>query len=422
MTEHIQIIGRKIYLIRSKEIKIPKGKPNSEILTLINISQTLLEKDEKSVDWHFIMEHLIGINIAQNIAILTFPELSPIASQGFPENYPWQNVNGMWLVPQQLEAGQWQISLPVGEYYLLYIENSRKFSQKKMNFLKLLLNIFALRFIPQSTHSKSQNFVVNQKKGRKALKGDYSEIIGESTKILQLLETIDKVAASDVPVLIQGESGTGKELIARALHKYSYRSKGKFISENCAAIPETLLESELFGYKKGAFTGAYQNKQGLFEIADGGTLFLDEVGDMSLSMQKKLLRTLQNGEIRPVGGEKIKKVDVRLVTATNKDMQQAIVNGEFREDLYYRLNVVNLVSPPLRERGGDIRILFLHFLQQTASSMQLPIPGIDDDVWDLLLNYSWPGNIREMQNEVKRIMALLEGDTIRRKDFSSGLR
>ena len=221
--------------------------------------------------------------------------------------------------------------------------------------------------------------------------------------------------------MIQGESGTGKELIARAIHKYSNRANKPYVSENCAAIPEGLLESELFGHKKGSFTGAYQNKQGLFEVANTGTIFLDEVGDMSMAMQKKLLRTLQNGEIRAIGAKTVTHVDVRLITATNKNLVQAIQDNLFREDLYYRLNVVNIVLPALRERGNDILLLFQYFLNQQSEKMNRIIPIVHDDTKQVLLKYSWPGNIRELQNEVKRILALLDKNIITPQDLSPGI-
>jgi transcriptional regulator with PAS, ATPase and Fis domain len=247
---------------------------------------------------------------------------------------------------------------------------------------------------------------------RKDLRFEYSEILGESQALVRVLAMIDKIAGSEVPVLIQGESGTGKELIARAIHHSSKRSSCPFVPENCAAIPETLLESELFGYMRGSFTGAYQDKQGLFEMADGGTLFLDEVGDMSYNMQKKLLRTLQNGEIRPIGGKSIKRVNVRIIAATNKDIKKAMAEGKFREDLFYRLNVVMLRLPPLRERREDIGVLFEHFLHNLTKKAGIESVTITDEVKKRFMAYPWPGNIRELQNEVQRIVALLEGNTI----------
>ncbi len=256
-------------------------------------------------------------------------------------------------------------------------------------------------------------------RGRASLKYDYTEITGDCSPMIEVFSMLDKVIDSNVPVLILGESGTGKELIARAIHFKGPRKKAAYVSENCAAVTETLLESELFGYVKGAFTGASGNKRGLFEVADGGTLFLDEVGDMSPGMQKKLLRALQEGEIRPVGGKSVKHVDTRVIAATNRDLQKMMKEGTFREDLFYRLNVVSVNLPPLRERNGDVRILLDFFLKKTCREMGVE-RKVDDEAMACLLAYRWPGNIRELENEVKRIVALSD-DRIDKALLSPGI-
>lgn len=238
----------------------------------------------------------------------------------------------------------------------------------------------------------------------------YSAIIGDSPAMLSVLGLLDRVAASDLAVLIQGESGTGKELIAKAIHDNSNRSDKPFITENCAAIPETLQESELFGYKRGAFTGADRDRKGLFQMADKGTLFLDEVGDMSLNMQKKLLRALQDGEIRPVGATKSVYVDVRVVSASNRILKEMADRGEFREDLYYRLNGVTLELPPLRDRAEDVPKLAEHFVTRIAAEMGTEAPPIRSDARNAMRRYRWPGNIRELENEMRRCLALLGPD------------
>ncbi len=238
------------------------------------------------------------------------------------------------------------------------------------------------------------------------LKYSYSNIVGTSRRMRELFHLLDKVTESDVPVLIQGESGTGKELVARAIHFNGPRKNRAFVSENCAAIPETLLESELFGYMKGAFTGATANKKGLFETANGGTLFLDEIGDMDMSMQKKLLRALQEGEIRPVGGERTVRVDVRILAASNQDLRKLCAEGRFREDLFYRLNVITVELPPLRDRREDIPLLVERFLDeigQANAGNRLPV---SEDAMDLLVRHDWPGNVRELRNEIHRAAAL----------------
>lgn len=251
----------------------------------------------------------------------------------------------------------------------------------------------------------------------------YAAILGESRPILEVLALVDKVAASNLPVLIQGESGTGKELIARAIHQNSPRKDKPFVTENCAAIPETLLESELFGYKRGAFTGADRERKGLFQTADRGTIFLDEIGDMSLAMQSKLLRALQDGEIRPVGGTVSVRVDVRVVSASNRLLRDLVARHQFREDLYYRLSGVTVELPPLRERGEDILLLAQSFLTRVSAEMKRSPPSFSDDARAALLAHRWPGNVRELDNEIRRCLALLRDEAvIEAKHLSDDLR
>jgi DNA-binding NtrC family response regulator len=242
------------------------------------------------------------------------------------------------------------------------------------------------------------------------------EMIGESRVMRSLFAQLEKVAPTNGRVLIFGESGTGKELIARAIHRLSPRADKPFVKVNCAAIPAELIESELFGYERGAFTGAQGRKKGMFELANGGTLFLDEIGDMSASAQAKVLRALQSGEISRVGGEKTIAVDVRVLAATNKDLELEVRDGRFREDLYFRLNVVPIVSPPLRERRSDIVLLATGFLQEFSVENGLREKPIDEDVLDALAERQWPGNVRELRNVVER-MAILSGDRITLDDL-----
>jgi transcriptional regulator with PAS, ATPase and Fis domain len=225
----------------------------------------------------------------------------------------------------------------------------------------------------------------------------------------QLLSVVDRVIQSDVPVLIYGESGTGKELIAQAIHRNSQRSSGNFVAENCGAIPEPLLESALFGHTKGAFTGAVRARAGLFDVADAGTLFLDEIGEMSPGMQTKLLRALENGEIRPVGSERSHRVSVRVIGATHRNLEELVAKGLFREDLFYRLNVVTLVIPPLRDRVGDVTILARHFLNRYADGRNIALSA---QALALLSAYAWPGNIRQLENEIRRALVLCEGQIL----------
>ena len=237
-------------------------------------------------------------------------------------------------------------------------------------------------------------------------------LVGQSPLMKAVYELILSVAPTQSTVLILGESGTGKELVARAIHTYSRRSDRPFVSINCSAFQETLLESELFGYMKGAFTGAAANKKGLFEYASGGTLFLDEIGETSLPMQVKLLRTLQERKVRPIGGNEETDVDVRVIAASNRDLQQMVREKQFREDLYYRISVIPIDIPPLRKRTSDISLLAFHFLEKFNRQMGKTIRGITSESIRLMESYPWPGNVRELENAVERAMALEKGEEI----------
>ena len=237
-------------------------------------------------------------------------------------------------------------------------------------------------------------------------------IIGQSPKMRAIFDLIQTVAPQSSRVLITGESGTGKELVARAIHENSQRAQAPFITINCGAFPETLLESELFGYMKGSFTGANENRQGLFQAAHGGTLFMDEIGNMSLTMQVKLYRVLQEGKVRPIGSTEESDVDVRIIAATNKDFEKEIAEGRFREDLYYRLSVIPIQVPPLRERREDIPLLARHFLESFRKSMEKSIDGISPEAMSKLEAYDWPGNVRELENTMERAVALETGREI----------
>jgi DNA-binding NtrC family response regulator len=243
-------------------------------------------------------------------------------------------------------------------------------------------------------------------------------IVGESGSMKDIFTTIQKVAGSNATVLINGETGTGKELIAEAIHRNSQRRDNNFVKMNCASITDTLLESELFGHEKGAFTGADRQRIGRFELANDGTLFLDEVGNMSPSTQAKVLRAIQEQEFERVGGSRTLKVDVRLIAATNIDLAAAIRDGKFREDLYYRLNVVNLHVPPLRERTEDILPLARHFVLKLGRELKRPVKGFSEGALEMLRRHDWPGNVRELENTVERAVLMAETDTITEKDLS----
>ncbi len=258
---------------------------------------------------------------------------------------------------------------------------------------------------------------------RKEEKIKFDNIIGTSPAMKAVLTQLEKVLDTRATVCIEGETGTGKELIASAIHHQSQRQSKMFVAQNCAALPENLLESELFGHKRGSFTGADSDKKGLFEIADGGTLFLDEVGEMPLTLQSKLLRVLQEGTIRSVGATVEKQVDVRILCATNRDLSAEVAAGRFRQDLYYRLVVFPIKLPPLRERREDIPALAQHFLRRYANEYRLELPGFSPEALDVLCGYAWPGNIRELENEVQRLMIAAEpGHWIEATDLSPRLR
>jgi len=233
-------------------------------------------------------------------------------------------------------------------------------------------------------------------------------ILGQSPPMLALFELMARVLPSAVPVLIEGETGSGKELVARALHHHGARSHGPWITHNCGATPEPLLESELFGHARGSFTGATSDRAGLFEMSDSGTLFLDEVGEISRESQVKLLRVLQEGEVRRVGESRVRRVDVRLVAATNRSLEEEVRSRRFREDLYYRLRGVRLELPPLRERGADVVLLAEHFLARAAARWGKPVPEVSASLSDRLMSHTWPGNIRELIHEMERALLWLE--------------
>ncbi|UCD64989.1 MAG: sigma-54-dependent Fis family transcriptional regulator [Candidatus Zixiibacteriota bacterium] len=252
---------------------------------------------------------------------------------------------------------------------------------------------------------------------QESVEHELGEIIGQSAEIVEIAKLIGQVAKTDAAVLIFGESGTGKELVARAIHRNSNRHNNGFLSVNCAALPETLLESELFGHEKGAFTGAYFKRIGKFEQAHKGTLFLDEIGDMSMLTQSKLLRVLQEKQFERVGGNETITTDVRIIAATNKSLVQCMKEGSFRVDLFYRLKVVSIYIPPLRERKGDILLLVDHFVNKFAGQLQQPVKKVSKKAMQILSKYNWPGNVRELENNIHTAMVMSKSDTLQPEDF-----
>ncbi len=258
---------------------------------------------------------------------------------------------------------------------------------------------------------------------KRQLQGDnsFDKFIGVSEPVIKLKKLAERIAGTDSTVLIRGESGTGKDLIAKAIHHNSPRSNGPFVTINCAALPENLLESELFGHKKGSFTGAIKDKEGLFKVADGGTFFLDEVGNTSMALQVKLLRVLEDKKIVPVGGTKPIQVDVRLIAATNADLEDEVKAGRFRADLFYRLNVIPIFIPPLRERQEDIVILANYFVSKYCEKMKIPVKTISPEALDCLRTYHWPGNVRELENTIERAVLLSRTKELTLNDFPERL-
>src|SRR5687767_3228749 len=288
-----------------------------------------------------------------------------------------------------------------------YIE--KPLNNEKLNRLKAL--------IPKAL----EKFAVQQKNRELSsqLQGltHYGELTGQSEQMRAVYQLIEAVAPSTASVLILGESGTGKELVARALHSKSDREKGPFFALNCAALPKDILENELFGHEKGAFTGSTNEKQGAFELAHGGTIFLDEVAEMPTDIQVKLLRALESRQVRRLGGKREISVDIRVVAATNKDLEKALADGELREDLYYRLAVVPIYLPPLRERVGDIKLLANEFLIRFSRQNNKKVTGFDDAAWEWILSYNWPGNVRELKNAVERAVIMSRSSTIGAADI-----
>ena len=321
-----------------------------------------------------------------------------------------QEIQSIACVPLSIK------SRPVGAIYMDSLGRQGRFNQGQIEFLEAFANLAAVAI-------ENANLYLNLREENRHLRQEmhrthgFKEIIGKSKAMERLFEVLSRVVDTDATVLLMGESGTGKELVARAIHHNGLRKDKPFLALFCGSLPDALLESELFGHKKGAFTGATTDKPGLFETADGGTLFLDEVADLSPAMQTALLRVLQEGEVKRVGENKVRHVDVRIVSATNKSLKNAIKEGDFREDLYYRLNTITIHLPPLRARGDDVVLLAHHFLDKYAVGKRAYVKGISKEVRKRLHSYSWPGNIRELQNTIERAVVMATGELIQVDDL-----
>ncbi len=329
---------------------------------------------------------------------------------GTTESVVLQKIQSIACVPLRLRNRQ------IGAIYLDSVTHRGRFTREHLPFLKAFAHqaAVAIENAQRVQTLRDENRHLRQEVQR--VHG-FDEIIGQSARMREVFETTSRVLDTDATVLIEGESGTGKELIARAVHYNGHRKAKPFVAIFCGSLPDELLESELFGHRKGAFTGAAADKKGLFETADGGTIFLDEVGDLSPKLQTALLRVLQLGEIKRVGDTETRRVDVRVLAATNRSLQELIEEGEFREDLYYRLNTIQIELPPLRLRHGDLPLLAHHFLDQFAKGNRAHIRGFTDEAMDALKRHRWPGNIRELENAIERAVVLARGDLITQDDL-----
>ncbi|MGB0452344.1 MAG: sigma-54 interaction domain-containing protein [Bacteriovoracaceae bacterium] len=299
------------------------------------------------------------------------------------------------------------------------VANVKRLTQNDLEYLVELVELASQEIADFHTEISKREDRIHELNSELGEKYRFHSMIGKSKKMQVIYRLLEKVSATDSSVFIQGENGTGKELVAKAIHYYSHRKDTPFLAVNCSAFNDNLLDSELFGHVKGAFTGAVKDKKGLFEAANGGTLFLDEIGDTSLSMQVKLLRVLQEGTYLPVGASAPKRCDVRIIAATNKPVKEMMAKGEFREDLYYRINVITVALPPLRERKEDISLLMDHFLKKRCDEVGLPMKTFSKKCLEKMLDYNWPGNVRELQNEVERLVVLAGDDKVVTPDLLS---
>ncbi|HID03850.1 MAG TPA: GAF domain-containing protein, partial [Desulfobacterales bacterium] len=419
-----KILGtiKKVFHIEGASIAIHDAA-NSEFYFLRTVEDDINEKHRNNADPLRFPDHLgvAGWVLRENHAAI-IPDVSKDDRfyRGMDEKEDFV-TKSMICLPLRTRKGL------LG---LLYVLNKidGKFTEKEGNLLETLSGWIAISLENAQMYGQLRQYATSLERENRALKSELTDhfnlqgIIGTSPAMRQVFHLLEKVIDTGVSVLIQGETGTGKELIAKAIHYNGPLKDKSFIAENCGALPENLLESEFFGHAKGAFTGAVTSKKGLFELADGGTIFLDEIGEMMMSMQVKLLRVIQEGQLRPVGGTSYRDINVRLIASTNRDLEKEVEKGNFRQDLLFRINVFPITLPPLRERREDIPLLAMHFLEKFAKKMKRPDAQILPDVMDLLTRFDWPGNIRELENELERALTLAgKNGTIKTKHLSKKL-
>ncbi|MFK7847543.1 MAG: sigma 54-interacting transcriptional regulator [Rhodothermales bacterium] len=349
--------------------------------------------------------------VLQNGTPLLLHEALEDAHFGQAQSIILQKIRSIACVPLRLKDRQ------IGAIYMDCLTNRSRFKQENVPFLEAFSNLAAVAIENAKVYQTLRNENRHLRQEIQQIHG-FDEIIGQSRPVRALFDILQRVMDTDVTVLLEGESGTGKELAARAIHYNGHRKDKPFLALFCGSLPDALLESELFGYKKGAFTGASTDKPGLFEAADGGTLFLDEVADLSPSLQTALLRVLQEGEVKRIGENHVRHVDVRLVSASNKSLPDLMAEGAFREDLFYRINTITITTPPLRARGSDILLLAHHFLDKYAVGRRSYIKGFDEETLEALQAYHWPGNVRELQNTIERAVVLASNEFIAPKDLN----
>ncbi len=357
-----------------------------------------------TVTWRREDRNVPEVNVRHEIVLRTLWERSEVVADFTVTTMDAEQVLCVPLVALQKT---------IGVVYLVSYSPTGLFERDHLNFVS---SVAAIAAVTLESVLTMESLRAENRQLREQLAAD-EPMIGESLSMRQLAETVEKVAKGDAAVLIRGESGVGKEIVARAIHSKSARSAQPFIAINCAAIPDTLIESELFGYEKGAFTGAVVSKRGKMELAAGGTLFLDEIGELDPKLQAKLLRILQEKEFERVGGTTTIRFHARVLAATNKDLEKAIVTREFRQDLFYRLNVVSVSVPPLREHRQDIPLLAIHFARKYSQRLARPFKGISPEARTLLVNYSWPGNVRELENAIEHALIMGSSDSILPNDL-----